>query len=179
MSSVARRYAKAVLELAHEQNKLEPVGGSLAAIAEVIEGSKELKTVLCTSLFDLEERKAVLKEILTMLKVLPLVSDFTNLLLDKGRLALIRDIERYYQERSDELAGRVRVDVVSSLPMDDGAKKKISEGLGTAMGKTAVCTFNEDPKLLAGLVAQIGSVVLDASLRTQIDNLKEMLQRGA
>ncbi len=68
--------------------------------------------------------------------------------------------------------------MLTATDLSDEAVEKIREGLGRMTGKSVVLNVEKDPALIGGVVARIGDLVLDGSVRTQLSNLKETLKRS-
>ncbi len=90
------------------------------------------------------------------------------LLLDKGRIASLPDIARAHRTLVDEQAGRVRATVTSARPLDPLLETRLKTALEKLSGKKVIFEKREDPALLGGVVAQVGDIVYDGSVRTQL-----------
>ena len=89
---------------------------------------------------------------------------------------LLPDITRVYREMADARAGRVRGTVVSAVELDSGAVKQLEKTLSALLEKQVVLESKVDHTVLGGVSTQVGSVVFDGTLRTQLDDLKRVLQ---
>jgi len=178
--SLGRRYARALLELAQEQQQVDQIGNELQAFQAALDSAgMEATAILANPTFTLPERKAVLEQVLGGLALSTTTRNFLRLLLDKGRFAALGSVLREYQALSDEVAGRVRAQLYTSGPMSAGMAATVREALVQATGKQVILETREDPTLLGGMVARIGSRVFDASLATRFDNIQRALLDGA
>lgn len=168
--SIARRYARALLELAREGNVLDRVEADLAGFIELCEG--DLGAVMATPVYTQAERRAVLDVVLPRLGVLPLSQNFLRLLLDKERIGAIVDIHREFRALADVEAGRVRATVTTAFPLEDTMTREVTAALSASTGEEVVVSTRVDPALLGGLVAQVGSRAYDASLRTRLEQIQ-------
>src|SRR5690606_7503315 len=110
--SVARRYAGAMIDVAAEAGVVDRVGDDLDRFVKALElGGGDLRNALCTPVFTVEEREAVLDAILPRLGVHPLTANLLRLANARRRLPLVADIARAYRDEADARAGRVRVQV--------------------------------------------------------------------
>ncbi|HEX2567933.1 MAG TPA: ATP synthase F1 subunit delta [Polyangia bacterium] len=177
VGSVARRYAKALLEIGVAHKNAEAMGQELDRLVELFQSSIELADTLRNPVFPLSRRRAVLDEVIKRLAFSPqsMVRNFTLLLLDRGRIASLPDIAREYRGLLDESLGRVRVQVTSATPLDGAVESRLQQALAHQTGKTVILEKSVDPALVGGIVSQIGDVVYDGSVRTQLDNLKQQL----
>ena len=82
-----------------------------------------------------------------------------------------------FRELADVELGRLRAKVTSAVPLDDAAVDAIAEKLSAATQKKVLVERAIDPAILGGVVAQVGSVVYDGSIRTQLEDLRSTLKR--
>ncbi len=170
--SVARRYARALFELGAEKKLSDAVGRELDALAETYSGSAELRQTLENPVFKLSERRALLERLLPQLAPTAQTRNFALLLLERGRISLLPSIARAYREMVDVALGRVRATVVSARPLDDTTAAAVQRALERRTGKKVLLSSSVDPGLLGGIVARVGDLVFDGSLRTRLDTLK-------
>lgn len=168
--SIARRYAKALLEIARETNLVDRMGEDLARFARLVEG--QLASVMSNPVFTAQERKAVLEGVLPGQALHPTVANFLRLLMEKGRFDALPGIVREYRDLADQEAGRVRAVVTSATELSPATREQVAQALAQATGKKVVVETRIDPALLGGLVARVGSRVYDASLRSRLDRLQ-------
>ena len=173
--SIARRYAKALLELAAEQNQLEPVGATLDTIAKALDQSAELRDVMANPAFATSVRQAVMGKLLAAANAAPLAANTLKLLIDRGRSLYIESLARAYRSMLDQRLGRVRAKITSAVALDAAALEKIRSQLAVITNKQVSVDPVVDPKILGGVVAQVGSFTYDGSLQTQLDGLKRQL----
>ena len=166
--SVARRYARALFGLAVDKGTFEAVGQELEAVAATVAGSAELRQTLENPVFKLSEKRAILEQILPRLAPTRTVQSFVLLLLDRNRIAALPMISRAYQEMTDEQLGRVRATVTSAQPLDVVTQTEIQRALERRTGKKVVMRTEVNPDLIGGVVARVGSLVFDGSLRTRL-----------
>ena len=175
--SLARRYAKAVLALGQSQGNLDRVGGDLRAIAKALKDSTELATVLSNPAIRRADRKRVIDAILAKLIVQPSTKNLVYLLLDGERLDTLPAISREVDAMIEAKAGRVSAEVTSARPLDPAQLSQITAALEKLSGKKVDVKRREDPELLGGVVAKVGDVVYDGSLRTQLRTLRDELTK--
>ena len=175
---VAKRYAKALLDLGQEDGKTKSYGQDLAEMTALFDTSPELEAALANPVFDLESRREVLAEFLEKLSLTPMAKNFFKLLLDRGRIDAVGEINRVYMELMDEVNGLVRARVFTAAPLAEDETKRLQEALKGVAGTDVHIEVSEDPSLIGGVVAKIGDLVLDGSVKRQLDSLKESLRRG-
>jgi len=175
VGSIARRYARALLEIGVAAKNLEALGRELESVAGTLAKSDELRVALENPVFPLSQRRAVLDEVLKRLAISQVMRNFLMLVLDRGRIAEVGAIAREFRALVDEQAGRVRAVLTSARPLWPLVEKRIKSALEAKTGKIVLVEKREDPTLLGGVVAQIGDLVFDGSLRTQLANVRQQL----
>jgi F-type H+-transporting ATPase subunit delta len=90
----------------------------------------------------------------------------------------LQSIVSVYHEMADEAMGRVRANVYAAIEPTSEEKKKIQERLARVTGKEVILETIHDTSLIGGMVAKIGGLVLDGSLRTQLARIRENLAKG-
>lgn len=175
--SIARRYAKALFSLAVEKGRIEPWSDSLLALGEAIEGSAELRDVLQNPAYPRETRAAVVARLTEPLHLDAEPAALLQLLGERNRLGGLTAIVAAFRELADVELGRIRARVTSAVPLDDAAVNAIAERLSAATQKKVLVERAIDPAILGGVVTQVGSVVYDGSIRTQLEDLRSTLKR--
>lgn len=173
--SVARRYARALLQIGTEDGNLERIGREVGVLARAFKRSAELAQTLTNPVFPRSEREKVLRALLDRIGAIQAVTNFTRLLLDRERLNVLPDIARELEAMIDARAGRVAAKVTSAAPLEEPQKKRLVKTLESLSGKKVDMTVEHDPALLGGVIAQVGDVVYDGSLRTQLERIRQEL----
>ena len=173
--SVARRYARALFSIGVDQASVEPLGKQLDELTAVYAGSLELRQAMENPVFKLAEKRSILEKILPRVAPNRLVRSFALLLLERGRIGALPGIARAYRELSDAHAGRVRARITSARPLDVMELAAVQRAIEKRTGKKALVETAVDPELIGGVVAHVGDLVLDGSIRTKLANLKERL----
>jgi F-type H+-transporting ATPase subunit delta len=173
--SLARRYAKALLEIGIAQQTYDALGKELDRAADTLRGSPELRNALENPIFPMSKRKLILDELSRRLALSRTVRNFVMLLLDKGRIASLPEIARVHRALIDEHAGRVRATITSARPLDPALEQRLRTALEKQSGKVVILEKREDPSIVGGLVTQLGDVLYDGSVKTQLQALREQL----
>ena len=176
--AIARRYAKALLLIGQEDGQAENYRAELEGISGLIKTQKELDTVITNPLYEATARKNILNGIIEKLELSPVLKSFLLLLFDKGRIGFLNDISEFYQKLADELKGVASASLTSATELSDDAVEKIRSSLSKMTNKDVKLDVKQDPSLIGGIVTQIGDLVLDGSIKTQLLNMRESLKRG-
>ncbi len=174
--SVARRYARALLE-ASADGALVGTAEQLNALAGLLASNPALADVVRNPAYSRAQRHGVVERLIEVLKTeSPVLPNFLRLLVDRHRLAMLPDIARLFRDMADEKAGRVRGTVVSAVPLEPQSIRQLESTLSQVVQKQVVLETRVDREVLGGVSTQVGSLVYDGTLRTQLDDLKRALQ---
>jgi F-type H+-transporting ATPase subunit delta len=177
VGSIARRYAKALFDLAVEQNKVEAWAESLRSLKQAVESSEELRDVLVNPIYTREQRRAIGTKLASALKLDREPAHLLYLLGDRNRLAYLGTVVDTFCAMADEKLGRIRAHVVSATPLDTASAQAIADKLARATQAQVILVRAVDPALLGGVVATVGSLTYDGSVRTQLEALRTNLKQ--
>jgi F-type H+-transporting ATPase subunit delta len=178
VGSVTRRYAKALFDLAVERAKIEAWSESLQSLKRAVESSEELRDVLVNPIYTKEQRRAIGTKLATALRLDPEPANLLYLLGDRNRLAYLGAIVDAFGALADEKLGRLRARVTSAVALDTSSAQAIADKLARATRAQVIVERSVDPELLGGVVAQVGSLTFDGSVRTQLEELRAALKRS-
>ena len=173
--SLARRYARAVIEIGAEHGNLDQLGAELRSLAKAMKESAELVGLLTNPAVRRADRRRVIDALLQRIGATPYTKNLVYILLDGERLASLAAISREVDAMIEARAGRVSAEVTSARPLEAAELAQITAALAQLSGKQVTVTRREDPALLGGVVAKLGDTVYDGSLRTQLRDLRDEL----
>ena len=177
-STIAKRYARALLEIGVEENAFERYGTELRAIYAVSTGNPEFVKALSNPMFKLVERHSLAEGVLKMLSTTDMVKRFIGVLIDSSRIAQLDEICSAYFDLEDELLGKLRVKVETAGAPSEGFISELKERLKEETGKEVIISQAENPELVGGFLLRVGNVLLDASLKVQLEHMKEKIVEG-
>jgi F-type H+-transporting ATPase subunit delta len=176
-SAAARRYARALFSLAKEEGRVADTRTDLQQLATLLADNRELHDALFQPLHPVAERLAVLREVATRLGASPSVRNFFSFLVEQRRLLDFEAIHAEYDRLADVDAGRSVADVVTATPLDDSQRDRLRRALSNCTGNDVDLEVQVDPELLGGVIASVGTLVFDGSLRTQLTQLRTSLTK--
>lgn len=172
---VAKRYARAMVDLGVEKGNLQTLQAQLRELADAYEGSRELRAIMLNPSVRLEERRGIVRSIAQRAGWTPMVTNFALLLLDNDRFAYIAHIADTVDEMVDRHLGNVRAKVTTAWPMKDSQIAVLQGALARLTGKNVLLEADVDDALLGGIVTKVGSTVFDGSVRTQLASIREAI----
>ena len=174
-AAAARRYARAILDLAAEERAVEAVRKGLLALSEAWRNSPELRAVVHSPTVDLAARDEVLQAVVRRAGAPKLLGDALRYMLRRGRLALLPEVAEAYERLAFEREGRVRADVVTAVKVDAAYLEQLRSVLQRVTGRKVALEHRVDEGILGGVVARVGDVVFDGSVRNRLEELRERL----
>jgi F-type H+-transporting ATPase subunit delta len=177
-SAAARRYARALFGLAEETGSVERVRGELATMAQLFESDRALHHALFRPLHPVAERRAVLRALCERLSQTPILRNFFAYAIDQRRLVDFDAIRAQFEQLADAAAGRLKARVTAAAPLGEAQRERLQRALTARTGRNVELDVTVDPSLIGGVVANVGNVVFDGSLRTQLDQLRDTLSQG-
>lgn len=177
-ASVAKRYAKALAEVAVASNELDGVRRDLRALAAVLREHRDLRQFVSNPTVSRRDAGAVITDVAAAMQVRPLTATFLQVLLEAGRMAGLEAILQAFELSADERLGRVKAVVTSAAPLAADAQDRLRRRLSDLTGKNVYLELRQDPTLLGGVVTQMGSRVYDGSLKMQLARLRDEMARA-
>lgn len=173
--AVATRYARALLELGQETKTLESLIGELERAAAAYGESSELRAALANPLFSREAKNAIIRDVAGALGLTSNATNTLRLLTDRRRIDSLPAITRRLRELVDREQGLVHADVTSATQLSSGFYDRLKAELEKLTGKKIALRQSEDASLIGGVVVRIGDTVIDGSLKSRLDSLKQRL----
>jgi len=173
MSVVDRVYANALFEAAREEGRLEPVREQLAQVVSAEAEVPELRELLRNPQVDPRARTAALEELFADAD--ELLRNFLLVLADKGRAGQLEEIGREFERLVAEHEGVVHAQLTTAVELSDDEARKLLSEIEQASGRKVEASRTVDPELIGGIVLQVGSHRLDASVRGRLERLRREL----
>jgi F-type H+-transporting ATPase subunit delta len=169
-TAAARRYARAIFELAHDEGNVEAWGGRLAQVREVL-SDPEVARVLTNPTIATEQRMALVSDLFESGEA----TNLAKLLIESDRVRDVEAIEAEFQRLADEAGGRVRATVTTAVELSSNDRDRVAEELSRRLGKEVHLDVLVDPGILGGLKLQYGDRLVDASVATRLQQLRRRL----
>jgi F-type H+-transporting ATPase subunit delta len=172
-STTARRYARALFELASEEHQLDAWQQRLDEVRRIF-AVPELRSVIENPAVSPDQRLGLIDS----LPVDDLGTEGRNLaklLVESAHSDSIDDIEEEFARLADEERGRVQVTVTTAVDLQEQERDRLAQRLGAELGREVRLQYRTDPTILGGLVVLIGDRLVDASLRSRLQQLRRQL----
>jgi ATP synthase F1 delta subunit len=167
-------YGRGLFEAANEMGTIEAISESMSEMGRVFKEYPTLFDLLRVPTIDAEERKGIADELFTG-KVPDTLLNFLRILIDKRRLGSFFGIARTYEELVDEHNGVTSGRLLTAAKLAEGRLEKLETETGHLLGKNVKLKSEIDPSILGGCRIYIDGKLIDASLKTRLDKLKEKL----
>jgi F-type H+-transporting ATPase subunit delta len=167
-------YANALFEVARVEGSIAEVEDELFRFARTLESNDELRSVLTDEAVPVARRQGVVEDLLGA-KASPVTVNLVGFVVGAGRARQLPQIIGRLVERAAAAKDSVVGEVRSAVPLTEDQRERLAAALGKATGKQVEVKVIVDPTVLGGVVARIGDTVIDGSVRTRLDRLKERL----
>ena len=175
--NVATRYAEALLIATREAGQVAGVAESYAALQEITASNRDLRTFLEAPQVTLEEKKQLLRKMLSG-RVEPLLLNFVLLLLDKGRIEFFRDIGDLFAVMVEKEQGYQRATVTTAIELPSDLEQKLHQRLESVSGTKIILQKKVDPAVIGGVCVTMGDKILDGTVRTNLNLLGKALREA-
>jgi len=177
-NAIARRYAKALVQLGSENNLIDRFSRELTVVDRLFADSDELKAVFGNPAFTAEQKKQIMRDLIARMNCSELVANFLLLLVDKHRIGCLTQIIEAYGQLADEYSGVIRPVITSAFAMEADQVAAVKNALELKTGKKVMPQVKVDQSLIGGVVTQIGDIAYDSSVKTQLARIHDILQKG-
>lgn len=171
----ASRYAKALLELAIEQKKLESIESNMSRILAAAKETNEFQVFLDSPIINLDKKVAVLNSLFGEFE--PLTLSFLALITKNGRERLITEIAQSYISQVKEFKGIIPISITSARKLDEATKATILAKINASVTGTLEITELIDESLIGGFIVTMGDKQIDASVVSQLARMKQELTK--
>ena len=175
-SGVASRYANALFGLAEERGGLEQAGADLASLQQMAQESDDLGRLLASPIVSREQHARAMDAVAERLGASDTVRSFLGVLARQRRLGALGAIIDEFARLLAAHRGEETAQVISAVPLDEAQLGTVREAVAKFAGRPVQLAAEVDPALLGGVVVRVGSRMVDASLRTKLQNLENSMR---
>jgi ATP synthase F1 delta subunit len=173
VSGVPGRYASALFELATDEKSTDQVGQQLALFGAAIEESTDLKRLVRSPVFSSEDQISAISAVAAKMGISGSTLNFIKLVAQNRRLHALPAIINSYATLLASSKGEIAGEVTSADKLSAQQLKDLKAALKSALGQEVLLTTRVDSSILGGLIVKVGSRMMDNSLKTKLQNLKD------
>ncbi len=176
MATVINTYARAFADVVIS-SRLD-AGRTLAEaqqIAALAEQSRELREVWDNPSIAAEQKRAVLDAIVQRAGISRPVRNFVAVLIDKGRTRFLSEMVKQFARDLNERLGIAEAEVTTARELSSQERAELESDLSRVTGKTIRAKYDQDPAILGGAIARVGSTVYDGSVKGQLERIRQLL----
>ncbi len=172
---VAKRYAKALVDLSEEQKAVEKTKADLGAFIAALDAAPSMQKLFSSPVFTPDNKKAVIKDLGAKLGLQQITQRFVEHLAETGRIRYVRDVHEAFLALLAERQNRATVELTTAATVNPAELAEIKKKLESLTGKQVDISSKVDASLIAGAKAQIGSVIYDGTIRNQLNKMRNQL----
>ena len=176
MEEIGQVYARALFEVAEERDTLDAVRDQLAEFTEAMNTNRQLAVFFFSPYFSAEEKKAGLGKALS--DVLPEFENFLGALIERHRMPAIFRIRDDFQTLYDEARKLLPVHIISAVELDEATTQNLVARIGEQVDRQIELSSVVDPDIIGGIVLRVGNVIMDASIRARLEQLRKQVAQA-
>ncbi|WP_091428590.1 F0F1 ATP synthase subunit delta [Aliiroseovarius sediminilitoris] len=175
-TGIAQRYATAVFDLAKEGKNLKAVEADVAALEAALADSEDLRNLISSPIYSRDEQGASITAIAKKMKLSSMVANTLGLMAQKRRLFVLPQFVAAMRALIAEDKGEVTAQVTAAKSMTKAQQDKLAKALKATIGKDVNINLAVDESLIGGLVVQVGSRMIDTSIRAKLNALQNSMK---
>ncbi len=175
-TGMAGRYATALFELADESKSVDKVLDDLARFEALVQGSEDLQRLVRSPVFTSEEQLGAISAILDKAKIGGLAGNFVCLVAQNRRLFAVERMIRAFRAIVAESRGELTARVTVAEPLSAAHMKDVKAALKDVTSKDVNIDLKVDPSIIGGIIVQLGSRMVDASLKTKLSAIQTAMK---
>ena len=176
MEEIAQVWARALFEVAKEHDLLDQVRDDLGAFVDALNENRDVMVFFFSPYFSTQEKKDGLERAVTGAE--PVFMNFLEALIERHRMPAIFRIKARYEVLWEDERDLLPVEVTSAVELDKAIVGSIGDRIGEQTQRTVELSSKVDPDILGGIVLRVGNVVLDASIRNRLEQLRKQVARA-
>ena len=178
VSGVSGRYATALFELARDENSIDAVKADLDRFAAMLDESADLKRLVRSPVFAAEAQLKALSAVLEKAEITGVSANFLKVLAANRRLFAVSEVIRAFNALVAKFKGEATADVTVAETLSDKNLEALKAALKSVTGKDVTLDVKVDPSIIGGLVLKLGSRMVDSSLRTKLNSIKNAMKEA-
>ena len=175
-AGIAARYATAVFELVKEAKGLKALEADVAALAETLKDSADLRALISSPVYSREDQTRAVGAVAARMKLSPILVNTLGLMGEHRRLFVLPQLISALQSMIADEKGEVTAEVTAAEPLTKAQADKLAKSLSASVGKTVKLNTTVDDSLIGGLIVKVGSKMIDTSIRSKLASLQNAMK---
>jgi ATP synthase F1 delta subunit len=176
VEEIAEVYARALFEVAEEHGNLDRIREQLTQFADALDADRQVAIFFFSPYFSTDEKKAGLRRAVTGAD--PSFMNFLEALIERHRMPVIFRIRTRYQELWDKRNQLLAVQITSAVPLSEATVRSVGDRIGEQTGNQIELSSIVDPEILGGIVLRVGNFIMDASIRSRLNQLRRQVAQA-
>ena len=176
MEEIGQVYARALFEVATERDALDEIHDQLGAFADAMHDSRNLATFFFSPYFSATEKKEGLDR--AVQDANPEFRNFLEALVERHRMPAVFRIRSEFDALWDEARKLLPVQIVSAIELDEATVQTLVDRIGASVDRHIELSSEVDPEILGGIVLRVGNVIMDASIRNRLEQLRKQVAQA-
>lgn len=177
-SMLSKRYANVLVDLAEEGKVAAKVTQDVATLNEILDVSQDARTVFTSASLGRAEKRAVVDALAKQYKFQDITHKFLLVLIENGRLNALSEILVAYDAEVQSRSGQVTAYVTTAVKMTAAQTNALEKNISEAISAKVSVEAQVDEAIIGGLVVQIGSTMIDDSVKRKLERLAAHMQSG-
>jgi F-type H+-transporting ATPase subunit delta len=176
VEEIAQVYARALFEVATEQDALDEIREQLGAFADAMHENRDLAIFFFSPYFSVREKLEGLER--TVQDAHPAIANFLQALIERHRMPAVFRIRTNFEALWEEERRLLPVLITSAVDLDEQVVQSLGERIGDQVQRTVEVTSRVDPDIIGGIVLRVGNVILDASIKNRLEQLRKQVAQA-
>ena len=174
-TEASERYSRALFEVANESKELDKIEKDIKNFQSLLNSSFEIKNFLQNPTQSINTQNSVIKILTEKLGFSKNLKNFFLLLVEKRRIFFVKKISESFLKLCSKKRGEVKASLISSKELSETELNKISQDLSQSMGSIIKFDYKMDEKLIGGLKLQLGSFMIDTSIKNKLKKYEQAM----
>ena len=174
-TETSERYSRALFEVAKDSNELSKIENDIKSFQFLIDSSSEIKNFMQNPTQTINTQNSVISLLAEKLGFTKNLKNFFLLLIEKRRIFFVKKIFNSFLRLCSKKRGEIKASLVSSKELSQTELDEISKDLSKSMGSTIKFDYKIDKKLIGGLKLQLGSFMVDTSIKNKLKKYKQAM----
>jgi F-type H+-transporting ATPase subunit delta len=176
VEEIAQVYSRSLFAVAQDHGVADVVREQLGQFADALKDNRDVAVFFFSPYFSTAEKKDGLARAVSGAE--PVFSNFLEALIERHRMPAVFRIRARYDKLWDEANRLLPVEVTSAVDLDASTVRSIGERIGGQTGQNVQLSSKVDPDILGGIVLRVGNLILDASIRGRLNQLRKQVAQA-